>query len=259
MAITRGNILRHHDAHPLVLDLLLTKVFGIEWWLWEPETLRQVIPQQFKSGCTELVWNKLQAVRAVHVAPEMVFGEWECFLPVITSLNNIVPDFDVMQLPTPARLYAGVGMLRSLDPDEEISEEIRRFIAWALLSHGIYFAPGELGFVQELLRRPYYICPDCGNVEDVLFDHDGICDSCGRDWYDKIIGRNVKKPNVQFHNRYDEAPIRKRFNQVAQDWDGFQPDDDDEIDVQVCKIASAIEYKAKRDQQFMEQKEALEL
>ena len=259
MNITQGNILRHHDAHPLVLDLLLTQVFGPEWWTWEPETLRQLIVREFKSGCTELVWNKLQALRTLHVAPGLVFDEWECFLPVITALNNVIPDFDIMQLPTPARLYVGVGIIKSIDPDEEFSHEVRRFVASSLLYDGIYFAPGDLSFVQDLLRHPYYVCPDCGNKEDVLYDHDGVCDSCGRDWYSKITGRRIKQPNVIFHNRYDETVVRERFNKAAQEWSNFFPNDDDEVDVQVCKIASAIEYKAKRDQQFLEQKEALKL
>lgn len=265
MTILRANILRHHDAHPLVLDLLLTKEFGPEWWSWEPETLRQVIPQQFKTAegyapISELVWNKLQAVRTVHVSPGLVFDEWECFLPVITSLNNVIPDFNVMQLPSHSRLLAGVGMLKALDPEETFSEEVKRFSAAALLHDGIYYAPGDLSFCQWYLRRPYYICPKCGNREDLLFEHDGICDNCGKEYFSKMTGTVIDASSkVDFHKTYDEGPVRDRFQQAAKNWDEFFPSDDDEIDVQVAKLAAAVEYKAMRDQQFLEQKESLQL
>ena len=263
--LTRNSIFRHHDAHPLVLDLLVTKELGPEWWTWEPETIRQILPSTFKdrtghTSISELVWSKLQAVRTVHVAPGLVFDEWEVFLPVITALNNVVPDFNVLQLPSPSRLYAGVGMLKMLDPEEEFSDEVTKFCACALLYDGIYFAPGDLEFTQKFLRQPYYICDKCGNHEDVLYDHNGICDDCGKDWFKAITGKVVDKTStVTIIPRYDETPVRKRFQDVAQNWEKFFPDDDDEVDVQVAKIANAVEYKAKRDQQFMEQKEALRL
>lgn len=259
MDVKTNNLYSHHDAHPLVLDLHTTKLFGPEWFLWEPETLRILIPQETGQTCSELNWNKLQACKTVHVNPGMVFDEWEVFLRVITALNNVIPDADIIQQPNAPRLYAGVGMLKMLDPKEDFSREVTRFIAASLLFKGIIFAPGELSFTQELLREPYYVCPDCGNEEKILDDHDGVCDACGRNWYVRATGKPIKDPRVSVHYRHDIAPIQERFNKVANDWDNYVPDEDDPIDVQICRIADAIQYKAIRDARFLEQKERLGL
>lgn len=257
--LTRENALRHHDTHPLIMDLLLTTEHGPEWWGWEPETQRQILAEGYPAGMSELSWNKLQAVSTFHVAPDLVLNEWECFLPTITALNNVIPDFNVLQLPSPPRLYAGVRMLRMFDKDIEFGDEVARFVASSMLHEGVYFAPGELSFVQHLLRRPYYICPDCGNQEEVLYDHDGVCDACGRDWHSSLAGKPVKEARVKMHNTHDEAPVRARFQEAAKDWEKYIPSDDDEFDVQVCKLAAAIDYSLQKDRQFLEQKEALRL
>jgi len=260
MAVKESNILQEHDAHPLILDLYITKKMGPEWWEWEPETLREMLQRDFPNqSISQINWNKLQAVRTVHVSPGFVFDEWECFLPVITALNNVIPDFDVLQVPTPARLYAGVGMLRMLDPEEDFSAEIKKWVAAALLFDGIYFAPGELKFAQELIRRPYYVCPRCGNKEELLFDHDGICDSCGKEWHSKATGRVINNSPVVVKYTYDEGPVRARFQQVANNWDAYVPDEDDPIDVQICRIANAISYKSEKDAAFLSQKKDLNL
>ncbi|MCA8940371.1 MAG: hypothetical protein KDB07_11205, partial [Planctomycetes bacterium] len=170
MDVRQDNLFSHHDTHPLILDLQATKLLGPEWFVWEPETIRLVLPKEAGQNISEINWQKLQACKTTHVNPGMVFDEWEVFLRVITALNNVVPDSDILQQPNAARLYAGVGMLRMLDPDEDFSREVRRFIAASLLYQGIIFAPGELSFVQDLLLEPYYVCPDCGNEEKVLDD-----------------------------------------------------------------------------------------
>lgn len=254
--VAETNILRHHDAHPLVLDLAVTKKLGPEWWLWEPETIRTALQRNFQAGPTELNWNKLQAVRTVHVSPGLVFDEWECFLPVITALNNVIPDFNILQLPSPARLYAGVGMLRMLDPEENFSEEVKRFIAASLLHEGIFFAPGELSFVQWYLNQPYYECTSCGNIEDLLVEHDGICDNCQKNYFVSMTGKvmDSKKKITRVKVRNDITEIKKRFADVAKDWESFHPDEDSPLDVQICRIAAAIEYKIIKDTQFLEQK-----
>lgn len=259
--VTRDNAIQHHDVHPLILDLLLTHVYTSEWWHWEPETLRMMLPRQFKGGPSELAWNKMQAVRTIHVSTDMVLNEWEVFLPVITALNNVAPDFNILQLPPMTRLYAGVRMLHMFDAKFVFSEEVRRFIAMSLLHEGIYFAPGELEFVQFLLRRPYYKCTDCGYQQDVLFEqHDGICDWCGKNWHDRVIGTPIRTdPHVTYHTRYDEKPVREKYEKVIQDWESYTPHDDNEIDIQVCKVANAVNYSLLRDQQFLEQKSGLDL
>ncbi len=152
-------------------------------------------------------------------------------------------------------------MLKMLDPEEDFSEEVKRFVACSLIYNGIFYAPGDLDFAQWYLRRPYYECKECGNVEDLLFEHDGICDGCQKEYFSSITGKVKEgaKKTTEIKYRHDEGPVRKKFQAVATKWDSFYPDDDDPVDVQVCRIAAALEYKAVKDAQFLEQKGALDL
>jgi hypothetical protein len=259
--ITKENILTHHDSHPLTLNLYLTKHFGPEWWEWEPETLTSAISREFNKTCSENTWNKIQAVRTVHVAPGLVFDEWECFLPVITALNNVIPDFNVLQFPSPARLYNGVGIIKAIDSEETFSDEIQRFVASCLLHESIIYAPGDLSFCQTFLNRPYYVCTNCGNKEELIIDHDGYCDNCQKEYYSKIRGELRKGAKKTTYIQYESDPteVRKKFQKASRDWDKFLPDPDSEIDCMVCKIAAALDYKIDRDQRFIAQKRGLNL
>lgn len=257
--VTAQNVYNHHDTHPLILDLFTTRLFGGEWFGWEPETLRMLIPRQGRFTISACNWNKLQACKTVHANPAAIFDRFECFLPVITAFNNVIPDPTALQPPSLARLLAGVGMLRMLDPQEEFSLEIRRFMAASLLYRGIFLVPDELEFLQHLLLGAYYVCPDCGNEEKVLDDFDGVCDYCGTDWYMMASGRKVKDPRVELRKQRDILPYRSKLAWVGANYDAWHPNEDDPVDVQVVRVVEAIHYKAKKDAQFYNQKSALGL
>lgn len=257
--VTEQNLFNHHDAHPLILCAATTRMFGLEWVLWEPETLRYLIPRQGRYAISPCNWQKLQATKTVLANPAAVFDRWECFLPVITALNNVIPDPTSLQPPSLARLLTGVGMLSMLDPHESFSIEVKRVMAASLLFRGIFFVPEELSFLEHLLIGSYYVCPDCGNEEKILDDFDGVCDYCGTDWYLYASGKPVKDPRVEVRVTRDLAPYEQRLAWVGTHFDEWTPDEDDPVDVQVLRVVEAIHYKARKDADFYNQKSALGL
>src|SRR5580658_669600 len=97
--VTAGNIWRHPDAHPIVLDLLLIRRYGPEWLLLEPETLQSIIPEDFGTQTlSDLNLSKLQACKTAHVV-ESFWQRWEVFTWCAMSFNGEFPDFEIMQVP----------------------------------------------------------------------------------------------------------------------------------------------------------------
>ena len=45
---SKKNMFIHHDVHPLLMDVVLLKSFGIDWLAWEAETLWAEIQRVFK-------------------------------------------------------------------------------------------------------------------------------------------------------------------------------------------------------------------
>lgn len=226
---------------------------------WEPETIRQEL-KGVVGEIDELSWAKMQAMKAIHVNPHFCCSQWEVFLPVITALNNVLPTFDYVQAPTVPRLYAGVDILRMVEPDEPFSDEVRRFVAACCLHRGTYCTPEELEFAQPLLRRPFYVCDVCQNREFVADDHDGICDACGKDWRKQATGAvKPNAPRVTPQFTYDDAPVRRRLAEALKEPEDFVPHDDVPEDVQVARLLVAFQYRDYRRSQFAEQKEFLKL
>ena len=257
--VDEKNIYQHHDTHPLVLALFTTKLMGgVEWVQWEPETLRIVLSQRDRV-VSECNWNKLQACKTVLANPAAVFDRWECFLPVCTALNNVIPDPTTLQIPSLARLLFGVTAMKTLDPQEDFSTEVRRVMAASLLYRGIFLVPDELQFIQHLLIDAHYVCPDCGNEEKVIEDFDGVCDNCGTNWYDTAAGKAIKDPRVQLVAGREIAPYKAHLQWVSANYDAWVPDEDNPLDIQVARVLEAVSYNARKTAQFLNQKDALGL
>lgn len=242
--LNRKNFFTHHDVHPLLLDLVLLKTFGVDWLGWEAETLWAEIQRIFsQSNIPVNSRNKVQAVRTAHVV-EHPWEDWETFAVVSQALNNNIPNFQILHKPTPAQTMNTVRILQAIR-DLEFSDEVQKFIAACFLDEGIYFLPEPVDFAQDEAAMLRYRCKLCGNVDrDDDNDH---CDSCGGD-----VKYLVKEP------KFDVGSVKKRYEQILS-----QGDDRDELqetveDVQVAKLLVAQDYLAFRNQQLREQTRELD-
>ena len=253
-----ANFFASHDAHPIVIDLVLVTAFGKEWWGWDSETLwasmRDHFGPRLKKGgglnVSELTRNKVHAVKTLH-AGDAFWSSWDAFVPVILALTNNIPRFDVLQRPSVGQLMAGVDMAASIR-EAPFSDEVARFVAACCLDAGAWYLPAPLDFAQALASLPVYECLDCGNEDDDDLE-DGVCDQCAlRFQGQKNLDGKVSPgsphrvhgegTNLRRYRLNDPDPVRARHEEVA----GTPLDQVDlketQTDVCLAKVLVAQEY-----------------
>lgn len=147
-AVTVVNLFRHPDAHPVVLDLCLLRKYGADWYVWEPETLEIRIPQDFKTKeVSDLVMSKIQAVKALHLV-DTFWKQWEVFCWCTMPFNGVLPDFQVMQVPTVAQCMISVEIANQIRTDVEWSTEVIAYLEAVHRHDGIFVPQPPLDFVH---------------------------------------------------------------------------------------------------------------
>jgi len=146
-AVTAVNVMRHARAHPIVLDLLMSQKYGPEWLIWEAETIEHRVPQDFRSSLSLLNFSKLQAMRTMHLV-DSFWQRWEVFGWCCMPLNDIFPDFEVMQVPTVAQCMVAVDIANRVRDDMQWSEEIRHYLAVVHRHDEILVPQAPLDFVK---------------------------------------------------------------------------------------------------------------
>jgi hypothetical protein len=159
------NFFQHPDAHPLVLDLILLQKYGPEWMLWEPETLRWRIPQDFKtSDVSDLNMEKIQAVKTLHFS-DAPWQDWEVFLPCCMAVNGLFPDFEVLQAPSVQQCMVAIDIFNKIRQDVPWSEELKVFLGVAWRHEGMFCPTEPAGFV-EVDMSDLAVDIDCEALKD---------------------------------------------------------------------------------------------
>lgn len=241
--VSRKNLFIHHDAHPLLLGIVLLQEFGVDWLGWEAETLWSEIQRVFKQPPLPVHnKNKIQAIRTAHVV-ESPWTDWETFVVVSQSLNNNIPNFQVLHKPTPAQIANTVNVLGRI-AEREFSDEVQKFIAACFLDEGIYYLPPPVDFAQDEASMLRYRCSKCGNID--RDDSNEECDVCGAPESDL-----VKEP------KFNIVPVKARYEKIVSQGEDHDELQETEEDVQVAKLLVVSDYIAHRDQQLAEQTRAL--
>jgi hypothetical protein len=257
--VTIRNLFHHQDAHPVVLDLALLKAFSVEWMLWESQTVWSEVKRIFKTDLSEHARAKIQAVRSLHVS-DGPWEHWQVFEKVCQALNNNLPRADVVQPPTIEQLFVAVDIMEEVR-EKHFSDEVRSYVATAVLHDDILYVPPPLDFAQAELSQPQYECLDCGNFDSALF-HDGLCDTCtnkfdpehnlsfrpGPDAMAKGKGKNLK-----LTLRYNPDPVEKRWKELEHMKSSEVELKETPEDVQVAKLLMARDYLNIRRRQLAEQ------
>jgi hypothetical protein len=146
-SLTLNGIFQHPDAHPYVLDLALLKKYGPEWMEWEPEALELRIPQDFPTrGISSLNMEKVQAVKTLHYV-DTFWKSWEVFVPCVSALNALYPDFTVMQVPTVAQCAVAVDIATRVRGDVTWSDELKAYMEAVYKFDDMYCTIPPLDFV----------------------------------------------------------------------------------------------------------------
>lgn len=132
------NLFQHPDSHPAVLDILLLQKYGPEWMLWEAETLALRIPQDFHTQeVSDLNMGKIQAMKTLHFV-DTPWTQWEVFVWCAMPLNNLFPDFEMMQVPTAAQCLVAIDIFSMVRQDVPWSEELKVYLATVWKHDGMF-------------------------------------------------------------------------------------------------------------------------
>lgn len=173
--VSKSNIWRHPDAHPLVLLSLTLDKYGQDSLEWEPETLRMTLE---KDGLqlSQSVWTKILAARTLLLTPSP-WRQWHVLAVVARGLAGLVPNFHYLEEPELGQLGAAIDMMKIADPTRETTDEIDKFVAAVFKSDGQPWAMPPLDFAQYELEEPELECKSCGSIH--RNDGDVKCVTCG--------------------------------------------------------------------------------
>jgi len=160
---TTINLFQHPDAHPVTLDLALTKKYGTEWLDWDLDVLEWRIPQDFHTRTvSDLTFHKIEAMRTLHVNSNF-WTRWEVFIWLTMPLNDLYPDFVVMQVPTLAQCLVSTEIADSVHLNHEWSQELKDYLSVVYRHDGIFCPVWPLEEIEidvpdlvdqeEILRR----------------------------------------------------------------------------------------------------------
>jgi len=147
-SVNARNLFRHPETNPLVLDLALIQRFGIEWFGWEPETIEFRILKEFNvDTVSDLALSKLNAIKTLHLV-DSFWQRWEVFVWITMPLNDIFPDFEVMQVPTVFQCLNAVDIAGRVRDDMHFDEELEVYLRQVCLHDGILFPIPPLDWVD---------------------------------------------------------------------------------------------------------------
>jgi len=141
--------LEDQSAHPVPVDLLFLKTFGVDYYEWEPETLLREIRTEFRATPSSGNMDCIQTVRALHTSNRWS-KDWYVFEKIVIGLNNVQVLFQMGQQPTMGQLMSAVdsiGRIRPLD----FGENVRRYCAAVIKDDGARPIPDVLSFCRDLV------------------------------------------------------------------------------------------------------------
>ena len=134
----------------MIRDTLDTK-YGADWLLFLPETIRISIEKDFSFKPSEVLLNKVFATQAVLNNP---YFEWDIFENIVNAFNDNVPDFTIMEPPSPMELVYGFQCLKGLQPEYKIPEDVESYCKTIMFQGGLMWLPWlglEIGDNPQLI------------------------------------------------------------------------------------------------------------
>lgn len=259
-------LLKDEQAHPLILFIIMTQLFDVDWLTWTPSVLRKSIERTRSINPAKINIHKAMASAAV-AKQESFWTEWEHFHFLTQALNNNVPDpqthhpLTVAQMLSAATIAAEIRKsLKELTYVPEFSEEVLRYIAAQALNQNIWFLPAPLDAANKYTSGLRYKCNDCGNDDELVFD-DKLCSVCIDRFNTESLG--AWEPDAQLIAKgrgknttiYERNPISKVKARLEQ-W-RLRPTSitlgENRVDVCVARLIVALNYVNYRNSQLGEQ------
>lgn len=144
-AIKRASarLFENDETSPSVLARVLDARYP-EWADWEPETIWRTIGSELSQVPTEAVKNKIMAIQNIKSGGDF-FREWHVFEKAVLSLNGVIPNFTVIEIPSPGQMAFAVVESEKIRKDT-FSDEVIGYIRSVMQMAGFLVYPKELAF-----------------------------------------------------------------------------------------------------------------
>lgn len=141
---------------PLMVNAVLTNIYGEGFVNWEPETLEiELIKLKDKVlsryGKDELITNLINAIRAIRSPKSFVLDEWHILEKAMVAITGKpVLFFEAQPAGSLHELMLGVELIKELlnengeQPDDlGLSEETKAYLGFILIDMGVFYFPFE--------------------------------------------------------------------------------------------------------------------
>ena len=139
------SFLTRPDAHPVGLNILFMRKYGVEFLRWEPETIRRYCLKDF-GGISHANLEKLQASKTLLLV-DTYWQRWETFVWCTMAFAGSKPDLEVMQVPTLEQAILSVRYAKLHREDTEWSEEVKLYLRTLFTHDHVFYLPQILDFV----------------------------------------------------------------------------------------------------------------
>lgn len=154
------SILQEPEATPKELLEYMVARLGKDWIYWEPETLSSYIDWD-SIDQSEYNKNKINAIKVV-LNNDIFWKDWTVFEKVTLALNNVPPNFTVVEEVSPAQMAYAIRIAYSLrrfpgmntpGKDPSFNSEVAYYVATRCYLDGLLYLPDPLSFAQSKLNE----------------------------------------------------------------------------------------------------------
>ena len=150
---------------PAAISETFENKYGKDWLEFLPETIRQLLKEDFKIT-DEVLINKILATQVALTNGDLEH-EWDMFEKVVMAFNDTIPTFQVMEVPNMSELNWGYTAIKNIRPSFDL-EHLKPYLIPLMVEAGLMWSPwmdlyiGDHEIIKDLWDGPIKETDDLG-------------------------------------------------------------------------------------------------
>lgn len=127
---------------PILINNALNAIHE-DWHTWLPETVYHALGTITNTGPASINLDKVRVIQILRDPSVCGNIGWDCdiFEKICLVLNNTPPEFSVFELPSLKVIKYGYLMMKSINPDIQIWDDVYHYIQALMNEEGLLFFP----------------------------------------------------------------------------------------------------------------------
>lgn len=144
-----SHLVQRIDAHPVALDMLLLKTYGVKWLSYEPVTVGNLsfMTKLGAHALSQANLQKVMACRCLHMVDDF-WRRWEVFAWCTSAFFGDPPSLDVMPVPHAVQALLAVSYAGHIRKDVEWSDEVKAYMSTLFRHDGLFYPPPPCDFLE---------------------------------------------------------------------------------------------------------------